>query len=90
VKTAVARAHATIDQKESKRETSQFWKDDMQDRILSTFQTLAYSNINSYAEIKSDARLDDFTYSVGKNQHEPFYVDTFFRKKRWAVNNWVV
>ena len=55
MKTAVARARETIDQKKtSKQKTSQFWKDDIHDRILYKFQKNDTFNIDSYVQITSN------------------------------------
>ena len=75
--TAVARPQETIDQKESKLETSQFWKDDIHDRILYIFQKVDSSDINLFVQITRD----DWSMSrhscgkskqkeIGKNSNE--------------------
>ena len=54
------------------------WSERVKTGNLSTFQKIAYSKINHYAETKSDAWLDDFKSSAGNNEHDPLYIGTFF------------
>jgi hypothetical protein len=59
--------YVQLNENKSKQDTSRFWKDNEQDRVLQIFQNLTYWIINSYIVTKSDARFNDGTPSLGNS-----------------------